>query len=91
MNEALLVRDEPEIGYHVVQYRWGQGFATEAASACRDYGLKTLRLGRLIAWMHPANVASRRVAEKIGMQLEKQTNDSSGRPAVVYAIRAATQ
>jgi len=30
--------DEIEIGYHVRRDLWGQGLATEAARACRDFG-----------------------------------------------------
>jgi ribosomal-protein-alanine N-acetyltransferase len=28
----------PEIGYHLRRDMWGQGLASEAARACRDYG-----------------------------------------------------
>nr|WP_323131669.1 GNAT family N-acetyltransferase [Agrobacterium tumefaciens] len=33
---------EPEIGYHLWREFWGQGFATEAAIACRDYAFQIL-------------------------------------------------
>jgi RimJ/RimL family protein N-acetyltransferase len=36
--------------------------------------------------MHPQNLASRRVAEKIGMRLEKESIDKHGRVAVVYSM-----
>ncbi|WP_201378293.1 GNAT family N-acetyltransferase [Ktedonobacter sp. SOSP1-52] len=48
---------------------WGQGLATEAALACRNYGFDHLSLPRLSALIHPENLASRRVAEKIGITL----------------------
>lgn len=38
--------------------------------------------------MHPDNLASRRVAEKVGMHLEKESLDGQGRPAVVYSLTA---
>lgn len=78
--------DELEIGYHILRSRWGQGLATEAAAACRDHAFDRLGRERVIAWMHPDNRASRRVAEKIAMHLEKQTQDGNGRPAVVYSM-----
>ena len=61
--------DEIEIGYHVRRDLWGQGYATEAARACRDYGFATLGVDRLISLIRPENMASRRVAEKNGMKI----------------------
>jgi RimJ/RimL family protein N-acetyltransferase len=80
---------ELEIGYHILRAYWGQGLATEAARACRDYAFDVLGRDRVISWMHPENVASRRVAEKNGMRLKKETHDRHGRPAVVYSMTPA--
>ena len=63
---------EIEVGYRLVRARWGQGFATEAVSAIREYAFQVLRLSRLVALIDPQNTASIRVAEKIGMQYEKE-------------------
>lgn len=63
--------DETEIGFRLARAHWGQGFATEAARAVRDYAFDVLRLPRLIAMIDPANVASIRVAEKIDMRYER--------------------
>ena len=78
-------REELEIGYLFLRRHWGQGLATEAARACRDYGFTQLDRERLIAIMTPANRASRRVAEKTGLHFEKQIA-WRGLPACVYAI-----
>jgi RimJ/RimL family protein N-acetyltransferase len=78
-------RWEVEIGYLFLRHYWGQGLATEAARACRDYGLGPLGRSRLIAIMTPQNTASRRVAEKTGLHLEKEI-EWRGLPACVYAI-----
>lgn len=56
-----------EVGYHVRSDLHGQGYATEAAAACRDYARENLVARELIAIVHPDNRASARVAEKIGM------------------------
>ncbi|MBI1368185.1 MAG: GNAT family N-acetyltransferase [Planctomycetes bacterium] len=81
---------EHEIGYQMLPAFWRQGYATEAAAGARDYGFTTLGLRRLVSWMGPDNLPSRRVAEKVGMTLEKQTiQATSGKPHVVYAIRPA--
>ncbi len=58
-----------ELGYDFCSDAWSQGFATEAACAVRDYAFTELRLPRLISLIRVGNLASRRVAEKVGMQL----------------------
>lgn len=80
---------ELEIGYHLLPSYWNRGLATEAASACRDYVFDRLERKRVISWMNPANVPSRRVAEKIGMHLEKETTNKHDRRTVVYAITSS--
>ena len=64
-------RPETEIGYRLARAHWGRGYATEAAAAVRDYGMGTLCLPRLVSIIDPRNVASIRVAEKVGMRREK--------------------
>ena len=64
----------PEIGYHLRRDMWGQGFATEAARACRDYGFDSLKAEFLISLIRPENLPSRRVAERNGMKIWKQTS-----------------
>ncbi len=78
-------KDEVEIGYLFLRRFWGRGLATEAAQACRDYGFGTLGCDRLVSLIDPANLASRRVAEKVGMKLEKHTHKWDKR-ICVYAI-----
>ena len=63
----------PEIGYHLRRDIWGRGFATEAARACRDYGFNSLKIEFLISLIRPENLPSRRVAERNGMKIWKQT------------------
>jgi [ribosomal protein S5]-alanine N-acetyltransferase len=64
--------DETEIGYHVRRDLWDQGFATEAACVCRDYGFGQLTREQLISLIRPENLQSRRVAEKVGLAQWKQ-------------------
>lgn len=63
---------EIEIGYRLIRKFWGYGYATEAASAIRDYGFSELKLDRLVAFIEPVNRRSIRVAEKLGMTYEKE-------------------
>ena len=81
--------EEIEIGWHVTRRLWRQGYASEAAVACRDYGLSDLGLGRLISLVSVANVPSAGVARKIGMTPWKETV-RAGLPHVVYAIWAGS-
>jgi len=58
-----------ELGYDFRGDCWNQGYATEAALAVRDYAFDVLRLPQLISLIRVGNLASKRVAEKVGMQL----------------------
>ena len=75
---------EIELGWHTAPAFKRQGLATEAATACRDYGFGELGLSRIIGIIDPANVPSRGLAEKIGMTVEK-TALFEGKPNVIYA------
>jgi ribosomal-protein-alanine N-acetyltransferase len=83
-------RNEVEIGYLFLRRFWGRGLATEAAQACRDYGFGTLGYDRLVSLIDPANLPSRRVAEKVGMRLEKHTY-KWGKEICVYAVDSSTR
>lgn len=67
---------------------WGQGLATEAARGIVRYGFEQLQLPRLICLIDPDHRASRSVAEKIGMTLEKELDgiEGDGIPTLVYSI-----
>lgn len=81
---------EVEIGWHVRRDLWNRGLATEAAGAVRDYAFGRLGLVRLISLIRPENGASRRVAEKIGMTVEKEVaHGSTGWRHLVYASHAS--
>lgn len=77
--------DELEVGYHVRTSMQGQGYATEAAAAARDFARDMRGFGRLIAIINPLNVPSQHVAAKIGLQPEKRTAAPAAAEAVVYA------
>ncbi len=61
-----------ELGYDLRSDFWNQGLATEAASAVRDYAFDGLQLALLISLIRVGNLASRRVAEKVGMGLASE-------------------
>lgn len=58
-----------EVGYLFRRSHWHQGFATEAALACRDYAFQSLGTGEVYAIIRDTNTASKKVAERLGMTL----------------------
>ena len=81
-------RKEVEVGYLIAKKHWGQGYATEAARAVRDYGFERLGFDRLISLVQPGNVASQRVAIKNGMRHERDVKIGEV-PAMLFAVEQA--
>jgi len=79
---------EVEVAYSLAQEFWGQGLATEAAQGILRYGFEKLDLSRLICLIDPENIASQRVAEKIGMTFEKRVDEYEGdhTPFYIFSI-----
>ena len=59
---------EVELTYTFAHDAWGDGYATEAAHAVLAWGFQSVGLERIVAIVHPQNVASQRVLEKLGMR-----------------------
>jgi len=57
-----------EIGWRLSRENWGNGFATEAARACLEFGFDQLSLDTIYAFTALNNGRSEKVMEKIGMQ-----------------------
>ena len=79
---------EVEIAYLLDKSFWHQGLATEAAQGILNYGFEKLNLPRLICLIDPENIASQRVAERIGMMLERKVDGIAGDnyPTLIYSI-----
>ncbi|MGC4043773.1 MAG: GNAT family N-acetyltransferase [Armatimonas sp.] len=75
---------EVEVAYMIAKTHWGQGLGTEAACGVLEHGFTTLNLPRLICLIDDDNVASKHVAEKIGMQFERAGKDELG-PYLLYS------
>ena len=67
-----------EFGYTLARSHWGQGYATEAATACLRYAFEDLRLPELFASVDSLNVASQRVLEKIGFIFQREEQFAEG-------------
>jgi RimJ/RimL family protein N-acetyltransferase len=57
---------QPELGWALVHAHWGNGYATEAARAVREWAYEERGIDRLASLIAPANVASQRVAQRLG-------------------------
>jgi RimJ/RimL family protein N-acetyltransferase len=76
---------DPEIGWWLARRCWGRGLATEAATAALRDAFERVQLDRVISIAMPANAASRRIMEKLGLELECEFESESVR-LVRYAI-----
>jgi len=74
-----------EVAWTIRRDRWGEGFATEGGAAALEYAFTQLSRDRVISIIHPDNVASSRVAEKLGLAVAQRT-EVHGRARNVWAI-----
>jgi [ribosomal protein S5]-alanine N-acetyltransferase len=77
--------EEIELGWVVRRDHGGRGIATEAAAAWRDHAFGPLGLVRIVSMIRRENAPSRRVAEKIGMGVEREARWNEV-PHLVYAL-----
>lgn len=87
---GLLVQEiegivELEIGYALMPEFRGQGFALEAAKACKEHALEKQVADSLISVIHIENEASMRVARANGMEISL-TTISKGDPVHIFRI-----
>lgn len=66
--------DSPDIGYAFLARHAGHGYATEAARAVLAHARDVMGLSKVAAITAPANVASQRVLEKIGLRFVQMIN-----------------
>jgi RimJ/RimL family protein N-acetyltransferase len=79
------VGPDVEVAYHFARRVWGRGYATEAAGAWVELALGRLGLPRVVALAYPANRASTRVMEKVGM-VDPQQVERYGETLVQYSL-----
>lgn len=75
--------EEVELAYRLFPKYWGQGFATEAATAVCEYAFQTLKIKRLISLIDPKNHKSLQVANRLGLHFWKHSV-FHGFPVQVY-------
>ncbi len=57
-----------DIGWRLKKSAWGNGYATEGAKRCLEFGFEDVGLKRIIAVCSIGNVNSENVMKKIGME-----------------------
>jgi len=75
--------EKPELAYRIYKKLWGKGYATEAATAVRDYAFSVLKLPEIVSCIAHDNARSMRVAEKVGLTYWKE-GVFKGMPCRVY-------
>ena len=84
--------DDIEIGWRLARAHWGQGYATEAATAWLEHGFATLGPPRVISVTGPPNTGSLAVMHRLGMVLDHHADleyEGETFQAVIHAITAA--
>ncbi len=86
-------RAQAMLWYTLHPSAWGRGYATEAARAMVAFGFRDLRLHRIWADCDPANAASWRVLEKLGMRREGHLRENAfvkgaWADSLIYAVLA---
>ncbi len=61
-----------DIGWRLKKSAWGNGYATEGALRCLDFGFENLGLEKIIATCTLSNKNSEKVMQKIGMEKIKE-------------------
>ncbi|HEX8754410.1 MAG TPA: GNAT family N-acetyltransferase [Solirubrobacterales bacterium] len=78
-----------ELAWTVAPARQGRGLATEAAGAALELAREE-RIEEVVALVLPENTASRRVAEKLGLDQEAEV-EHAGLPHLLYRVRPAAR
>lgn len=78
-------RAEPEVAYALYEARWeGQGYATEAARAVRDWALSARALPTLVSYIAQGNARSVALARRLGARPDGTTQGRDGTTQLVY-------
>lgn len=74
-----------EVGYTLHPKSWGKGYATEAAQMSAKAAFDHLNLDEIISIIHQDNIASQKVAERLG-ETKKEARNFMGHPVFIYSM-----
>jgi RimJ/RimL family protein N-acetyltransferase len=77
-----------EAGWVLAREHWGKGYAIEGARRALDYAFSEMGREHVISLIHPENLGSIKVAERLGEKLES-TTELFGHEVLVYGIDKA--
>jgi RimJ/RimL family protein N-acetyltransferase len=75
-----------EVGWMLAREYWGHGYATEAGAASLRFAWEVLGVEEVISVIQPENLPSRRVAERLGLHVDR--HDRLGEHEVLIYQRA---
>ena len=78
----------PEVQYMLASRYHGLGLVTEAVRAILADGFDRCGLSRVRAYVDAPNIGSRRVAEKLGFQLQGQVHAYGSDDMVLYVLES---
>jgi ribosomal-protein-alanine N-acetyltransferase len=84
---GLLKRDtlsSPDLGFAFRPQFWSKGYAFESACAVMEFATGVLHLPRILAVVGPSNTASIRLLEKLGFELEQDSDALHAQPVALY-------
>ena len=76
----------PEIGYHINKNFWRRGYASETASAVRDWAFRNRDFPALYSYMTAENIPSQATAASCGLKKIKEYKDKNREQIAVYQI-----
>lgn len=82
---GLVKRDfleDVDIGFAFLPEFWGQGYASEAASAVMEHAKGALGLKRIVAITNPENHSSVRLLEKLGLKFDRMIRATADGPQI---------
>jgi len=80
-------REDVEVAYFLRREFWGNGYATEAARASRDWAFENTGTDRVVSFIDVNNAPSIAVAERNGMtRLRRLEQNRFGKPMYVYGV-----
>jgi RimJ/RimL family protein N-acetyltransferase len=72
LHRQSSVPDDVEVAWRLAVEHWGNGYATEAATAWLDYGFGELGLTEVISMTVADNVRSLAVMRRLGMRFDRE-------------------